>query len=220
MTDSNNVDVVIIGAGPSGILMSHLLGRRGISHVVLERETAGWNWLTLWDGFRMNTLNWMNRLPGSPEFAPRQDRNAMALKRDAVRWFEDYLKSVRPPLHEHTEVTHVAPSIAGWQVVTSEGNWSARAVVICTGISRDAIVPKMAETLPSSVCQLTSRQYKNPAQIETSNVLVVGSGASGSQICWDLCKDKKRFAQIYLAGSDVKILPHHVLGIPTLNIME
>src|SRR4029434_6819324 len=31
--------VVIVGAGPSGLLLSHLLSRRGVDSVVLERRT-------------------------------------------------------------------------------------------------------------------------------------------------------------------------------------
>ena len=34
-----NTQVVIIGAGPSGLLLSHLLSRRGVESVVLERRT-------------------------------------------------------------------------------------------------------------------------------------------------------------------------------------
>ncbi|MEZ5502352.1 MAG: bifunctional 3-(3-hydroxy-phenyl)propionate/3-hydroxycinnamic acid hydroxylase [Halioglobus sp.] len=38
MQDSNRVDVVICGLGPTGLTLAHLLGRRGVSVVVLERE--------------------------------------------------------------------------------------------------------------------------------------------------------------------------------------
>ena len=36
--NSNSVDVVISGLGPTGLTLAHLLGKRGISVVVLERE--------------------------------------------------------------------------------------------------------------------------------------------------------------------------------------
>ena len=32
--------VVIIGAGPAGLLLGQLLQRRGIDHIILERQTA------------------------------------------------------------------------------------------------------------------------------------------------------------------------------------
>ena len=34
---AGTVDVVVIGAGHCGLAMSHVLSRRGIEHVVLER---------------------------------------------------------------------------------------------------------------------------------------------------------------------------------------
>ncbi|MGL4565265.1 MAG: FAD-dependent monooxygenase, partial [Halioglobus sp.] len=36
--NSTGVDVVISGLGPTGLTLAHLLGRRGVSVVVLERE--------------------------------------------------------------------------------------------------------------------------------------------------------------------------------------
>ena len=36
--NSNSVDVVISGLGPTGLTLAHLLGRRGVSVIVLERE--------------------------------------------------------------------------------------------------------------------------------------------------------------------------------------
>ncbi len=59
------VDVVVIGAGHSGLAMSHVLGQRAIEHVVLERGEVANSWRTeRWDSLRLLTPNWMCRLPG------------------------------------------------------------------------------------------------------------------------------------------------------------
>ena len=58
------VDVVVIGAGHSGLAMSHVLGRRAIEHVVLERGEVANSWRTeRWDSLRLLTPSWMTRLP-------------------------------------------------------------------------------------------------------------------------------------------------------------
>ena len=58
-------DVVVIGAGHSGLAMSHVLARHGIEHVVLERGEVANAWRTeRWDSLRLLTPNWMTRLPG------------------------------------------------------------------------------------------------------------------------------------------------------------
>ena len=36
-TTDHTVDVVISGLGPTGLTLAHLLGKRGLSDVVLER---------------------------------------------------------------------------------------------------------------------------------------------------------------------------------------
>lgn len=59
------VDVVVIGAGHSGLAMSHVLGERSIGHVVLERGEVANAWRTQrWDSLHLLTPNWMTRLPG------------------------------------------------------------------------------------------------------------------------------------------------------------
>jgi putative flavoprotein involved in K+ transport len=43
---AGTVDVVVIGAGHSGLAMSHFLGQRSLEHVVLERGEVANTWRT------------------------------------------------------------------------------------------------------------------------------------------------------------------------------
>ena len=62
---SGTVDALIIGAGHSGMAMSHCLTRRSVDHVILERGSVGNSWRTeRWDSLRLLTPNWQARLPG------------------------------------------------------------------------------------------------------------------------------------------------------------
>lgn len=59
------VDVVVIGAGHSGLAASYCLAAKSIDHIVLERGEVANTWRTeRWDSLRLLTPNWMSCLPG------------------------------------------------------------------------------------------------------------------------------------------------------------
>jgi putative flavoprotein involved in K+ transport len=61
----HTVDVVVVGAGHSGLAMSCFLSQSSIDHVVLERAEIASSWRReRWDSLRLLTPNWQTRLPG------------------------------------------------------------------------------------------------------------------------------------------------------------
>jgi putative flavoprotein involved in K+ transport len=61
------VDVLIVGAGHAGLVMSAYLSEAGREHLVLERrERLGGGWQDRWDDFRLVTPNWTASFPGLP----------------------------------------------------------------------------------------------------------------------------------------------------------
>ena len=99
-----------------------------------------------------------------------------------------------------------------WQVHTADHVYEARAVAICNGAMSIPRVPAIAGTISPRVEQLHSVEYHRPDQISTDNVLVVGSGSSGVQIC-RLLAESGRVKSLHLTVSDVLALPRHVLGV-------
>jgi putative flavoprotein involved in K+ transport len=62
---SEEIDVVVVGAGQAGLATSHELTARGVPHVVLEQaEAVGTSWAGRWDSFCLVTPNHTIRLPG------------------------------------------------------------------------------------------------------------------------------------------------------------
>jgi len=62
---TDDVDVLVVGAGHSGLAMSALLSDAGREHLVVERrDRLGGGWRDRWDGFTLVTPNWTGRLPG------------------------------------------------------------------------------------------------------------------------------------------------------------
>lgn len=200
MTTSNNhYQVIIVGAGQSGLTMSYFLQQADISHLVLEKNTALHGWKNeRWDSFTLVTPNWQCDLPGLP-YDGDQPHGFMTGKQ-TVEWLERFADQVAAPLLEGVSVNSVTTDQDGmYHVQTSEGHYTADQVVVSSGGYHVPIIPRMAERLPENVMQVHSAQYKNAAQLPEGAVLVVGSGQSGAQIAEDLHLEGKK---VYLATGD------------------
>jgi hypothetical protein len=61
----SRTQVVVIGAGQSGLAVSALLTAAAVDHVVVERGRTAQRWhAERWASLRLLTPNWMTRLPG------------------------------------------------------------------------------------------------------------------------------------------------------------
>jgi putative flavoprotein involved in K+ transport len=177
--------VVVIGAGHAGLAMSRCLADRSIDHVVLERGEVANTWKTeRWDSLRLLTPNWMSRLPGYGYEG--DDPDGYRTMPQTVAFIERYAELIAAPVQAHTTVTAVRRSDDGYVVITNQGDWQCRAVVLATGACNLPSVPACAEAVPSAVSTLTSMQYRNPSQLEEGGVLVVGASATGTQIAAEI----------------------------------
>ena len=60
-------DVVVIGGGQAGLVMSRSLTAQGVDHVVLERGRIGERWHSeRWHSLHLLTTNALSALPGMP----------------------------------------------------------------------------------------------------------------------------------------------------------
>jgi putative flavoprotein involved in K+ transport len=161
--------------------MSHCLTARSIDHVVLERGEVANSWKTeRWDSLRLLTPNWQSRLPGFGYEGDNPD--GFRTMPETIRFIERYAASFSAPVHAHTNVTSVQTNDGGFRIVTDRGTWDARTVVLATGACNLPAVPSLAAALAPDIRTLSSRDYRNPDQIEPGGVLVVGASASGTQI--------------------------------------
>ncbi|MGO4393661.1 flavin-containing monooxygenase [Variovorax sp. M-6] len=185
------INTLVVGAGQAGIAMSEHLSLMGVPHVVLERNRIAERWRSeRWDSLVANGPAWHDRFPGlkfddvSPESFPPKERMA--------QYFEDYAAKLKAPVRTGVEVKQVERHIGrpGFKVTTSEGVIEATNVVSATGPFQIPAYPKIVPET-DSIQQLHSSAYKNPGQLREGAVLVVGAGASGSQIAEELRKAGK-----------------------------
>ncbi len=179
------VDVVVIGAGHAGLAMSHILSRRAIEHVVLERSGIANSWRTeRWNSLRLLTPNWMTRLPGRAYSG--SDPYGYMTAGEVADFITDYAARTSAPVLTDTVVTRVVQDGGCYRVATERGDWRCRAVVLATGAFNIPIVPQVAEAVPASVQQLTARDYREPGQLAQGGVLVVGGSATGLQLAQEI----------------------------------
>lgn len=180
------INTLVVGAGQAGIAMSEHLAAMGVSHLVLERNRVAERWRSeRWDSLVANGPAWHDRFPGlkfegiSPEAFPPKERMA--------QYFEDYAAMLKAPVRTGVEVQRVERHVGrpGFKVTTSQGVIEAMNVVAATGPFQ---IPAYPAIVPADapVAQLHSSAYKNPSQLADGAVLVVGAGASGSQIAEEL----------------------------------
>ena len=177
--------VVIVGGGQAGLSASHELSKRGIDHIVFEKETLAHKWQTQrWDAFCLVTPNWQCQLPDHPYDGA--DPHGFMVRDEIVGYVDRFIAKVRPPVREHVAVKLVERQGELYRIETSIGATSADAVVLATSLYSDPFIPRAAERLPDSITQLHTADYRNAAQLPEGAVMVVGSGQSGCQIAEDL----------------------------------
>lgn len=188
------VDTLIIGGGQAGLAISEHLGKRGLPHLVLERARIAESWRTSrWDGLVANGPAWHDRFPTLA--FDDIDPNTFAPKDRIVRYFEDVARQNNTPIRCGVTVTSVTPDSAGFRAETSDGVFTAKQVVAATGPFQQPMIPALVPR-DSGILQIHSAAYRNPGQLPDGAVMVVGAGASGSQIADELLRAGKR---VYLS---------------------
>jgi len=178
---TSSVDVVVIGAGQSGLAMSRFLGERSIEHVVFERGEVANSWRTeRWDSLRLLTPNWQSTLPGYKYAGPEPD--AYMSMAEVVDFISGYATFTRAPVRTGIEVQSLSPVDGGYRVDTNDGSWSARAVVIASGAFNVPIIPKVSAGIPAHIQQVSAHDYRSPNSFRPGGVLVVGASATGLQL--------------------------------------
>lgn len=181
----NRTNTLIVGAGQAGLAVSRCLADLDRDHVVLERGQVAERWRReRWDSLRLLTPNWMTRLPGFRYDG--NDPDGFMTAGDVIDFFDRYATSFAAPVHEHTSVRRLSHDGEHFIATTDDDTWIADNVVIATGWCDRPALPPAARRLASRVHQVVPSDYKNPDQLPSGGVLVVGASATGVQIADEL----------------------------------
>ena len=192
---SEEVEVLVVGAGQAGIAMSEHLGAQGVPHLVLERDRIAERWRSWrWDSLVANGPAWHDRFPGL-EFDAAPD--AFAGKEAVADYLVAYADKIDAPIRTGVQVNSVRKihGRSGFRVETSEGGINARFVVAATGAFQKPVIPPLVPE-SAGIHQIHSSAYHNPEQLPEGAVLVIGAGSSGVQLADELRRSGR---SVYLA---------------------
>lgn len=195
--------------------MAYVLEEAGFDFVVFERGRIGETWRTQrWDSFTLNTPNWMNVLPGDVYDGSAPD--GFYSRDQLVESFERYARSFDLPIREERRVTSVAPIpgeaaflVTARSADEREEHVRARNVIVASGAMQQPRRPAIAARVSGEVVQLHASDYRNPRELPSGAVVVVGSGQSGCQITEDLVAQGRK---VYLCTSRVARVPRRHRG--------
>ncbi|KAK4482217.1 hypothetical protein RD792_009359 [Penstemon davidsonii] len=184
---------IIVGAGPSGLATAAYFEHLKIPYTLLEREDC---FASIWkkysyDRVHLHLPKQFCELPLMP--IPSSFPTYLSRK-EFIHYLNDYVShfEIKPIYGRLVETASYDEALGKWKVKARDDHdqvvqeYWARFLVVATGETCDATIPKI-EGLDSFTGKvLHSTKYKNGEEFKDKNVLVVGSGNSGMEIALDL----------------------------------
>jgi putative flavoprotein involved in K+ transport len=205
MREIERIQIVVIGAGQSGLSVGYHLARRGLPFVILEaNQRVGDTWRKRWDSLRLFTPARYDGLVGMPFPAAS---TSFPTKDQMADYLESYAKHFKLPVRTGVTVTRVSKRGDGFLVSGDDFAIEAEQVVVAMASYQQSRLPAFAKELDTSVVQLHSSEYRKPAQLATGAVLVVGAGNSGAEIALEAARNGH---STWLSGRDPGHIPFRI----------
>jgi len=185
------------------------LTKRGRTHLVLERHRIAERWRSeRWDGLRFQSPNWAVGLPDFP--FPHADPDEFASAQEIADFIIAYANFIAAPVRCGIEVTVLRQRdrAPGFTAQTTGGMIEAANVVVATGPFQRPVFPALFPD-GAGIFQVHARNYRNPDQLPPGAILVVGAGASGTQIAEEL---RLAGRPVYLSVGGHQRLPRRYRG--------
>ncbi|HEY7638619.1 MAG TPA: NAD(P)/FAD-dependent oxidoreductase [Steroidobacteraceae bacterium] len=196
-------DVIVIGAGQSGLSAGYHLARTGARFLILEAHARiGDSWRKRWDSLRLFTPAKFCGLDGMSFPAPR---NYFPTKDEMADYLEAYARHFNLPVRTGVRVQRLYKRAARFVVAAEDGvELEAAQVIVAMAKYQQPKIPAFAAALASEMTQLHSMDYRSPSQLQPGSVLLVGGGNSGADIALELARTGR---ETWLAGQGAGEVP-------------
>lgn len=187
MENSINHNVVIIGAGPAGLILGYYLEKAGVDYVILEQgERVGQSWLKMPDHLHLITMWHSNCL--LKEDLPLAPRTKTHSAKEFATYLYEFARKHKLKLKTHTQVLEIKKVENIFVVESLQHRYQAAFVVDCRGYFNTPFIPAL-DISGKPPFMLHFKDYKNSSQLKAyKKVLVVGKRLSAGQILVELDK--------------------------------
>ena len=204
-------DVVVVGAGASGLAVAATLKRRGREAVVLESsDSVGATWAGRYERLHLHTVRRFSGLP----FHPMPKSYPRYVPKDKyARYLEDYARQMALDIRLGQRVERIRPDGSFWVAETTLASWTSRAVVIATGRHNVPRLPQWPGMQDFAGRIVHSQQYASGREFVGKRVLVIGIGNSGAEIAADLVEQGAARVAVSVRTTP-PITSREIAGIP------
>ena len=210
---TQNLDAIIVGAGPAGLACAATMRAAGLNVAVLEKaECVGAVWRRHYDRLHLHTDRAHSALPG---MAMPSSYPAYPSRAQMVDYLESYAARFAIEPTFNTAVSRIRRDGALWRADTGAESIAAPIAVVATGIADAPYRPSWPGMENYSGAVIHSSDYRNPGPYAGQRVLVVGFGNSGGEIALDLAHAGVDVA--LAVRGPVQIIPRDLLGFPILS---
>lgn len=195
-------DIIIIGAGPTGLACAIEAQKAGLSYIVIEKGG-------ITDAIRRFPVNMT--FFSTPELLsldnlPFTTTNVRPSRSEALQYYRGVAGYHRLNLLLHTEVKSVQKQGSVFHVATARGNYGSRRVIVATGyFDATNLLNVEGEDLPH-----VAHYYDEPYKYAFSNVIVIGGRNSAVEAALDLWRHGARVHLVHRSAELSKVVKYWV----------
>jgi len=219
---SSPLAVAVVGAGAAGLCAArHLASNPQLRPTVIEQSRVlGGTWvyspntgddehgLPRHSSMYHNlTTNLPKEVMAFPDFPFANQQKSFLHHSEVLEYLEQYAEAHL--LHKYiqfsTQVEQVVPCKKGWEVTTKQletgqtSTTSYQAVMVCNGHYSVPVVPNIHGLDRYEGNLIHSHNYRKPEQFESQRVLILGGGASGTDIAVEVAG---KASKVYLSHNN------------------
>jgi Pyridine nucleotide-disulphide oxidoreductase len=204
-------DVVIIGAGLSGLSAAYALRQQGIDPLIIEKEgRIAEPWRKRHPQLHLNTHRKLSSLPG---YALESDGPPFPSRDEVISYLERYSKATEANICYKTAVKGVQSIGGHWRLGTTTGMVHARNVIFATGKEHTPSIPDWPGKEKWRGRLIHSAELGDVGQFAGKDILVVGAGNSGTDVLNHLARVPARSVRVSVRHGST-IVPTWFLGFP------
>jgi putative flavoprotein involved in K+ transport len=183
-------DVIIVGAGPGGLLLAQYLEEHRIDYQVLERGKIAQSWRMMRQGMTLLSpsvpgTDWTSLSLKHPLWAIPGVQKPFPSREDFLCYVDAFARENMLRIVENAAAIRAAVIPGGFTVETSAGEMSCRFLVIASGSTSEPSFPDIPGVASNPFAIHSSDFIHCMAYLER-RVLIIGGGNSAAEIAMEL----------------------------------